>query len=184
MMGIPNLKRSNLIVSLGPERKHPIRFLSSIRCLMTFAAVVLCLSLSSEADLLPALPTVSASTGGIKADIRDRRDAPVPGVRILLKHPDGRRWVTYTNEKGHFQAGGLPPGDYQLECRKETYSNAIDHQVRIKAHAWLLGVPPGAPELPGRGGPRIHLVGPQTYEYAPGLLVPATRQKVEKIPTH
>lgn len=151
---------------------------------MTFAALVLCLALPSQADFLPAIPTISGSTGGIKADIRDRHNAPVPGVRILLKHPDGRRWVAFTNEKGHFRAGGLPPGDYQMECRKGTYSNTIDHQVRIKANAWLLGVPPGAPELPGPGGPRIHLVGPPTYEYAPGLLVPATRQQVEKIPTH
>lgn len=151
---------------------------------MYHAVLSLCLLLQTQAEPVPASPFISRSVGGIKAGIRDHTGAPVPGVRILLKAPVGRTWVTFSNERGQFKAGSLPPGEYLLELHKEAYPSPIYPKIQIKADAWLLGVPPGPPELRGAGGPRLHVVGPPTYESPSGVIVPYARPTVEKIPTH
>lgn len=133
---------------------------------------------------MPAPPFLSPTTGGIKTDIRDHQGAPVSGVRVLLKPSVGRMWVTYSNEKGQFKAGNLPPGEYTMELHKDTYQSPIYPGIRIKADAWLLGVAPGPPELRGQGGRRLHVVGTPTYEFPAGAIVPYTRPQLEKIPTH
>jgi hypothetical protein len=151
---------------------------------MYSSALLLGLLLQAKTEPLPASPFISASTGGIRAEIRDPRGALVPGVRVLLKAPAGRAWVTFSNAKGQFKAGDLPPGDYQLELHKESYQSQIYPRIRIKGDAWLLGVSPGPPELLGAGGPRLHVAGPATYEFRSGVIAPYTRPETEKIPMH
>lgn len=139
-----------------------------------------CLLLQSAPAPLPARPVVSTTEGGLKAVVRDHRDAPVPGVRILLRHSDGRTWAATTNAQGQCQAGGLPPGEYRVELRKETYPQAVYPRVTIRANAWLLGAPP----LPELRGPRLRLAGPPTYEEAPGAAIVPLRREPGKIPMH
>jgi hypothetical protein len=148
------------------------------------SVAVVCLLLPAQVEPAPALPVLSPSVGGIKAEIRDHNGAAVSGVRVLLKAATGRMWVTASNEKGQFKAGNLPPGEYTLELRKDTWQSPLYRQVRIKADAWLLGVPPGPPELRSAGGQRLHVVGPPTYEFTARVITPFTRPEAEKIPTH
>lgn len=148
------------------------------------AVLSLCLLVQSQVEPTPALPFISRSVGGIKAEIRDHNGAPVSGVRILLKAPMGRTWVTFSNERGQFKAGNLPPGEYSLELLQDTYPSPVYPKIRIKADAWLLGVSPGPPELRGARGPRLHVVGTPTYEFVSRAITPYTRPQTEKIPTH
>ncbi len=151
---------------------------------MLLAALAPCLLLPATAEPLPARPLLAGSEGGLRAEVRDRQGAPVPGVRILLKHPDGRVWATSTNAQGQFRAGGLPPAEYQVELHKAAYPNLVLPKVRIKANAWLLGMPPAPPELRSTGGRRLSLVGPPTYEAAGTVFAPAARPELGKIPMH
>jgi hypothetical protein len=151
---------------------------------MILAAVFLCFLLPSQVEAIPAHPVISHSTGGLKAEIRDHHGAAVAGVQISLKHPDGRVWVATSDREGRFQAGTLPPADYQVEWHTAAYQSPIHPRVRIRADAWLLGLPPGPLALQGLSGFRLHLVGPATYQYATGLSVPYAGQEIEKIPTH
>ena len=151
---------------------------------MLIAALAPCFLLSARAEPMPAHPVLANSEGGLRAEVRDRQGAPVAGVRILLKHPDGRVWATSSNAQGQFRAGGLPPAEYRLELHKAAYPNLVLPRVKIKANAWLLGVPPGPPELQSTGGPRLSLVGPSTYEAAGNVFAPAARPELGKIPMH
>jgi len=146
---------------------------------MPAALLSLCLLLQSAPEPLPTRPVISATEGGLKAEVRDRQGAPVAGVRVLLRHADGRIWATTTNAQGQCQAGGLPPGEYRVELRKETHPSAVYPRLVIRANAWLLGAAPLA-EL---RGPRLGLVGPPTYEEAPAAIVPLRREP-GKIPMH
>ncbi len=138
------------------------------------------LLLQSAPAPLPTRPVISATEGGLKAEARDGRGAPVPGVRILLRFTDGRTWVASTNAQGQCQAGGLPPGEYRVELRKEAYPLAVYPRLLIRANAWLRG----APALPELRGPRLRLAGPSTYEEAPGAPIIPLRREPGKIPMH
>ncbi len=151
---------------------------------MYCAILSLCLWVQAEVEPIPAPPYISPSVGGIKAEIRDSNGAPVSGVRIRLKAPMGRTWVTFSNDRGQFKAGNLPPGEYTLELLKDTYPSPVYPKIRIKADAWLLGLAPGPPELRGAGGRRLHVVGAPTYEFVSRVITPYTRPQIEKIPTH
>jgi hypothetical protein len=146
--------------------------------------LLLGLLLQPQAEPMPAPPYISLSLGGMKAKVRNHTGAPVSGVRILLKASAGRAWVTFSDEKGQFQAGSLPPGEYTLELAKGTYPSPVYPGIRIKADAWLRGVPSGPPELRRASGPRLHVVGAPTYEFLAGVITPYTRPEIEKIPTH
>ncbi len=146
---------------------------------MPTAAIVLCLLLQSAPEPLPVRPVISQTEGGLKAEVRNRHGAPVPGVRILLRHSDGRTWAATTNGQGQCQAGGLPPGEYRVELRKEGHPSAVYPRLLIRANAWLLGAPP----LPELRGPRLRLAGLPTYEEAPAPIVPLRREP-GKIPMH
>lgn len=146
--------------------------------------VVLLLLAPSPPALLPTRPSLSAATGGLKGQVHDQRDQRVPGVRVSLTGPDGRRWVATTDGQGEFLAGELPPGEYRVELSKAGSLGARYPKVLIKAQAWLLGVAPqpdGAQQL---DRPRLRLVGPATYEAPTALFVPVARPRTEKIPMH
>jgi hypothetical protein len=147
---------------------------------MHAAVVALSLLLQSAPAPLPARPTISSTEGGLKAEVRDRQGLPVPGVRILLRHADGRAWAATTNAQGQCQAGGLPPGEYRVELHKEAYPSAVYPRLTIRANAWLLGAAP----LPELRGPRLGLAGPATYEEAPGAPIVPLRREPGKIPMH
>ncbi|NWJ40631.1 MAG: carboxypeptidase regulatory-like domain-containing protein [Geothrix sp.] len=146
---------------------------------MPAALLSFCLLLQSAPAPLPVRPVISSTEGGLRADVRDQRGAPVPGVRILLKGPDGRTWAATTNAQGQCQAGGLPPGEYRVELRKQAYPPAVYPRLTIRANAWLLGAGP----LPELRGPRLSLAGAPTYEEAPAPIVPLRREP-GKIPMH
>ncbi len=150
---------------------------------MTVPALCLCLLLLQPHTPVAALATISETTGGIKADIQSSEGFPVVGVEIRLKHRDGRIWTTLTDPKGHFQAGGLPPGEYLIESRLTGFRGE-SCSIQIKAQAWLLGVPKGlaAPRKPGTRA--LHFLGPSTYEVAQVLIQPQKRQELGKIPMH
>jgi hypothetical protein len=132
----------------------------------------------------PARPFISNETGGIKGDIHDRKGDPVSGVRINLKSSDGHNWIAFADKAGRFQAGSLPPGEYQLELSKEKYPTTVYTKIVIKADAWLLGVA----DAPGEQGTKSHLqliwIGPPKYEYPAVLIAPKAPPKTEKIPMH
>ncbi|MDP1830779.1 MAG: carboxypeptidase-like regulatory domain-containing protein [Geothrix sp.] len=150
---------------------------------MTIPALCLCLLLQQPQAPLPASASLSGTTGGIKAAVQTPGGTPVAGVEVRLRHRDGRVWTTLTNEKGHFQAGGLPPGEYQIESRRAGFRGEVC-PIQIKAQAWLLGVPKqaGARREPGTKTLRFH--GPAIYESGPGLLLSPKRPERGKIPMH
>ncbi len=133
---------------------------------------------------LPARPSISAARGGLKGQVHDQKDQPIPGVQVSLRGPDGRRWVATTDGQGIFQAGELPPGEYLVELAKARHLGARYPHVLIKANAWLLGVAPGPHEVHQPGYPQLRLVGPATYESPTALFLPVARPKTEKIPMH
>jgi hypothetical protein len=92
-------------------------------------------------------------------------------------------WSVLTDDKGHFQAGGLPPGEYQVESHLAGFKGEIC-PIQIKAQTWLLGVTKGplAPRETGAKSLRFH--GPATYEAAPGLIQLQKRPELGKIPMH
>ncbi len=131
--------------------------------------------------LLPARPTLSLGTGGLKGLVQDVKGQPVPGAQVRLLGLDGRRWVATTDAQGAFKAGELPPGEYRVELSKGKQAAVASGDVLIKPNAWLLGVPPAAP---GAHAPRLRLVGPATYTSPGPLITPVTRPKTEQIPMH
>ncbi len=151
---------------------------------MAVAVLALILLARSTPAPLPARPSISAATGGLKGQVHDQRDQPVPGAQVSLTGPDGRRWVATTDGQGAFQAGELPPGEYLVELSKARHLGARYPQVLIKAKAWLLGVAPRSNEAPQPSHPQLRLVGPATYATPPALFVPMTRPRTEKIPMH
>lgn len=138
------------------------------------------LLLQSAPAPLPARAAISSTEGGLKSRVADRQGAPVAGVRVLLRHADGRTWAAITNAQGQCQAGGLPPGEYRVELRREGYPSAVYPRLLIRANTWLLGAAP----LPELRGPRLSLMGPATYEEAPGAPIVPLRREPGKIPMH
>jgi hypothetical protein len=133
---------------------------------------------------LPTRPTISATTGGLKGQVHDQRDQPVPGVQVSLTAQDGRRWVAASDELGEFKVGELPPGEYLVELAKARHLGARYPKVLIRANAWLLGVAPRPHEPRQSGLPQLRLLGPATYEAPTDLFVPMTRPRTDKIPMH
>jgi hypothetical protein len=148
------------------------------------AVVALLLFAPSPPAPLPTRPSLSAATGGLKGQVHDQGDQPVPGVRVSLTGQDGRRWVATTNGQGEFLAGELPPGEYLVELSKAGSLGARYPKVLIKAQAWLLGVSPQPDGAQQPDRPRLKLVGPATYAAPKALFVPVTRPRMEKIPMH
>ncbi len=150
---------------------------------MNVAVLLLCVAAQPAGQPVPALATISATTGGIKAAIQDGKHAPVVAVEVRLKHRDGRRWVATTDARGQFQAGGLPPGDYELSFHRKGYTGAV-HTIQIRANAWLLGVLRTSAEGRATGARVLNLVGPPLYEGVVSGLKGAPKAGLEKIPMH
>jgi len=150
---------------------------------MTFPPLCVLLLVLQPQPPLPVSSSLSPTTGGIKAGILSSAGVPVEGVQIRLKHRDGRVWGTHTDGKGHFLAGGLPPGEYRIESSLAGFRGE-SRAIQIKAQAWLLGVQPGprAYEKPGLRALRFQ--GPSTYEVPGGLIRPQQRPELGKIPMH
>jgi len=150
---------------------------------MNLPILCLWLLIQPQETALIAPASISETTGGIKADIRTAGDRPVAGVQIRLRHRDGRVWITATNDKGHFQAGGLPPGEYLVEPRLAGFKGEAG-TVQIKAQAWLLGVPRNPLARHDAEAKVLRIYGPSTYEFTPSAPLFRTRPDIEKIPTH
>lgn len=150
---------------------------------MVLAAYFLIL-LTQPAAPLPARPFISATTGGLRGQVHDEKEHPVPGVQVSLRAADGHCWVATTNEQGEFKAGELPPGEYLVELTKARHPTASYPKVLIKAQAWLRGVATRPHEAPKPGYPQLRLIGPATYESPTALFMPVARPKTEKIPMH
>jgi Carboxypeptidase regulatory-like domain len=150
---------------------------------MTVPALCLCLLLQQPHAPLAALTSISETTGGIRADIQSSEGLPVAGVQVRLKHRDGRVWATLTDRKGHFQAGGLPPGEYQIESRLAGFKGE-SCAIQIKSQAWLLGVPTHPSALRKTGAKVLHFQGPSTYETPKAVIQPQKRPELGKIPMH
>jgi hypothetical protein len=149
---------------------------------MPLASLCLYLLVQSPAAPLPVSSTISEATGGIRAEIRSGAQVPMAGVLILLKGREGGSWITRTDANGRFLAGGLPPGDYQIECRLPDFKGE-SRPIQIKAQAWLLGVPAGAASSkPAAKELRFH--GPAIYLTEPSLITPQKRPELGKIPMH
>jgi outer membrane cobalamin receptor len=58
-------------------------------------------------------PAAEAPTGLLEGTVRTSDGASLPGVAVTLDGPVGERRVT-TGPDGAFQAGGLPPGEYEV----------------------------------------------------------------------
>lgn len=150
---------------------------------MTIATFCLFLLIQQPQVPLPASTSISETTGGIKAEIQTSDGAPVPGVQVRIKHRDGRVWTALTDDKGHFQVGGLPPGQYQIESRLAGFKGET-RPIQIQAQAWLLGVPNSPVALREMGAKSLRFHGLGTYESAPGLIQPQKRPELGKIPMH
>lgn len=150
---------------------------------MNVAICLLALLAQPTGKVLPALTTLSVTTGGIKAEVRDAAGAPVPRVQIRIQHRDGRAWEAVTDAQGRFLAGGLPPGDYELTCRREGHVGETC-AITIRANAWLLGVTRNAPDRRPLKGRVMRFVGPPTYEAPTYGLKIKSGPGVEAIPMH
>ena len=150
---------------------------------MTIATLCLCVLLQQPQVPMAASAGISESTGGIRADIQSSEGLPVAGVKVRLKHRDGRVWATLTDAKGHFQAGGLPPGEYLIESRLTGFKGEAC-AIQIKAQAWLLGVPKHPVALRATGAKVLHFQGSPTYEGPPTVIQPQKRPELGKIPMH
>jgi hypothetical protein len=148
------------------------------------AVLALLLLAPSPPAPLPTRPSLSATTGGLKGQVHDPKDHPVPGAQVSLTGQDGRRWVVITDGQGEFMAGELPPGEYLVELSKARSLGARYPKVLIKAQAWLLGVGPGLDAAHQPGHPQLRLLGPGTYEGPTARFVPVARPRTEKIPMH
>jgi len=151
---------------------------------MFSAALALILLAQPQGSNVAAQPIISNEVGGIKGEVHNRSGAPVPRVRINLKRPGGQSWVSFTDEKGGFKAGSLPPGEYRVEFSKEKQPTMIYTKVLIKANAWLLGVAQGPHEQETKGRSELAWIGLPSYEYPPALISPQSLPKTEKIPMH
>jgi hypothetical protein len=150
---------------------------------MTIATLCLSVLLQQPQAPMAASAAISETTGGIRADIQSSEGLPVAGVQVRLKHRDGRVWATLTDGKGHFQAGGLPPGEYQIESRLAGFKGE-SRAIQIKAQTWLLGVPKHTVALREPGAKVLYFQGPSTYEAPRTLIQPQKRQELGKIPMH
>ena len=150
---------------------------------MTLATLCLCVLLQPPLVPVAASAAISETTGGIRADIQSSEGLPVAGVQVRLKHRDGRVWATLTDGKGHFQAGGLPPGEYQIEARLAGFKGD-SCAIQIKAQTWLLGVPKSSVALRETGAKVLHFQGPSTYEVPLAVIQPQKRPELGKIPMH
>jgi len=152
---------------------------------MSFPVLCLCLLFPPAQASTPAQAPVSDKLGGIKAGIQTSDGAPVAGVLVRIQGRDGRIWATDTDDQGHFQAGGLPPGEYRIESRLAGFQGETC-LIQIRAQAWLLGVPRGLSARPraGAGTRALRFQGPATYEAVPGLIQPQKRPELGKIPMH
>ncbi len=150
---------------------------------MTVVICLLTLFSQPSGKVLPAPPTLSATTGGMKAEVRDAAGAPIAGVEIRIKHRDGRIWGALTDAKGRFAAGGLPPGDYQLTCHREGMEGET-RAIQIRANAWLLGVAGEPRDLRPSKGRKVRFFGPNRYESPAYLLKSPSGSGVETIPMH
>jgi hypothetical protein len=150
---------------------------------MTFSAVCLYLLLQQPAASMPAATSISVTTGGIKAEVQTAGGAPVVGAILRLKHRDGRVWTALTDGKGHFLAGGLPPGEYVIESSRAGFKG-VACTLQIKAGAWLLGVPDSTISPGEKGTKAMRFHGPSTYEYAPSVIQPQKRPELGRIPMH
>lgn len=150
---------------------------------MNLPLLCLCFLLQPQETLIPAPPTISETTGGMKADMRTPEGAPVAGVQVRFKHRDGRVWVAITDAAGHFQAGGLPQGEYRVESRLAGFKGETG-TIQIRAQAWLLGVPRNPLARHEAGVKALRFQGTPTYEFAPSAPLFRTRPDIEKIPTH
>ena len=150
---------------------------------MSGVVLLLCVAAQPAGPPVPALATISGTTGGIKAAIQDGKHAPVAGVEIRLKYRDGRRWVATTDSNGQFRAGGLPPGDYEVSFHRKGYEGAV-HTLQIRANTWLLGVARTSAEGRSKGIRVLNLVGPALYEGVVSGLKGTPKAELEKIPMH
>lgn len=150
---------------------------------MIAVAITLVILAQPHSAPIAARPFISDSLGGIKAEIQDQNGVSVSGVRLSLTGPGGLNWISFTNEKGQFKVGELPPGKYRLELFKGKHQSVVYPMVLIKANAWLLGVSPTEPERLKARHTQLTLVGPPIYEQ-PGVAVLRIRPKNEKIPMH
>jgi hypothetical protein len=150
---------------------------------MNLPILCLCLLAQPQGSPQAAPPTLSETTGGLKAEVRTADGIPVAGVQIRLKHRDGRVWVAVTDDKGRFLAGGLPQGEYLVEPRLPGFKGEAC-TVQIKAQAWLLGIPRNPLARHDAGAKVLRLQGPATYEFAPSAPLFRTRPDIERIPTH
>ena len=150
---------------------------------MNVPILCLCMLIQQPPSLMTGPAAISETTGGIRADIQSSEGLPVAGVQVRLKHRDGRVWATLTDGKGHFQVGGLPSGEYQIESRLAGFKGE-SCAIQIKAQTWLLGVPKHPVTLRETGAKVLHFQGPLTYEVPLAVIQPQKRPELGKIPMH
>ena len=121
-----------------------------IRRITLLMVVGLALSVGSAAQ------TVKSSIGGV---VSDPTGAVVPDATIVLTRPDTNRIRTTTSgSEGEFRFILLPPGDYQLQIRREGFHDGvhtltlhvnknvrIEHELSLAGSADVVEVVEGAP---------------------------------------
>ncbi len=140
-------------------------------------AAILFLLGTGSAPEQPVSRDLTPTTGGMKALVRDAQGRPGVGVKLHFRHADGRRWVTATDARGAFVAGGLPPGDYELTLERKGRTSP-GWRIRIRAAEWLLGA------VPGRESLDLLIAGPAVYESTVKAPLVKARPGSEKIPMH
>lgn len=147
-------------------------------------AITMTASLLAAGVPQPALPILPNGTGGIKARVIGRTCGPMPGAQVILSLPNGRSWVALTGPDGRFKAGGLPPGTYEIRCKRPGYEGDYRDGVVIKAGAWLLGPPKGIDGRDTAVMPKLDFVGDNVYVYESGAgqMTVITREEMERLP--
>jgi hypothetical protein len=82
---------------------------------------------SLKAQEQPAAPDSGEATPSVTATgvVRTSSGVPVPGANLrLVETTSGHAWVSWTDENGHFDLPGLPPGHYRIEVSQLGFDNA------------------------------------------------------------
>jgi predicted porin len=78
---------------------------------------VLCLAMAT----FPAWAQTGASVSGV---VTDKAGAPIPKVAVTIRNLDtGESRTIPTDDAGHYQTSGLPPGRYEIRAAKQGFAD-------------------------------------------------------------
>src|ERR1700691_5012197 len=108
----------------------------------------LCLGVFS----FPAWAQTGASLSGV---VTDQTGKALPDVAVTIKNADtGATRTTATDDGGHYQAAGLPPGRFDVRASKQGFTDGMRTGISVAAGQAVtadIKMQPGAPDACASG---------------------------------